>query len=303
MYILVVDKSSARSAKRLLITGASGLVGGHVAREAALTWEVHGTCRNHCVSWPGIRMYGLLLEDEQRVLSLVREVRPDVIIHAAAWTDVDACSRQPELAIAVNTSATAVLAGEAAALGARLIYLSSDMVFDGNKGLYDESDRPNPLNLYGQTKLDGEKAVLSSRNSVVARVALVYGKPVALGNSFSEKMLEEWKRGESVSLFTDQFRSPVWVNDLARALLELAGHEFCGLVHLGGSVRIDRYTFGLALAEKYGFSPNLLRPVSLSGLKNTARRPRDVSFSISRAKALLKSSLSGYNEGISQMII
>jgi len=288
--------------KRLLVTGASGLVGGYLIQQADDLWEIHGTYHKHPVAFNNAEMHCVSMLNEQSIVQCVRSIKPEVIIHTAAWTDVNACERDPQLAYDINAEATAVIAREASRMGARMISLSSDMVFDGRKGLYVESDPVHPLNHYGITKLAGEKYVLDSvPSSVVARVALIYGKPLGEGNSFSERILQKIRKGDPVYLYTDQYRSPVWVADLSRALLELANHEFCGIIHLGGADRVDRYQFGLLLVKKEGFSPDCLYPVSMFDSQTAAERPQDVSFCIRQAQSILKTKLVGYREGINHM--
>jgi len=288
--------------KRLLVTGGSGLVGGHIIRQARGKWEVHGTFYRNGVCFDHAMMHRVSLSDESSARSLIQSVRPHVIIHTAAWTDVDGCEKKPELARQINFISTEWIAQEAAALSARLIYLSSDMVFDGLKGAYRENDAPCPVNIYGRTKKEGEDAVLGYHPSaVVARVALVYGQPVHQGNSFSGRILEKARQGESVSLYTDQYRSPVWVNNLAEALLELAVLPFGGIIHLGGPDRINRFIFGQYLIRKAGCSEDLLIPVSMFDAAPFASRPQDASFNIRKAQDLLKTRLTGYRESIDLM--
>lgn len=288
--------------KRLLVTGASGLVGGYLIQQGGNIWDIHGTYNTHPVICEHAVMHRLSMIDEHSIVQCVRSVRPSVIIHTAAWTDVNACEENPDLAYRINAGATELIAREAAGIDARMIYLSTDMVFDGQRGRYQESDTANPLNQYGKAKLAGEEAVLSEvSSSVVARVALIYGRPVGKGNSFSERILQKIRQGSMVSLYMDQYRSPVWVNNLSGALLELANHEFCGIIHLGGADRVDRYQFGLYLSEKAGFPSGRLRKVSMLDIHPVAPRPKDVSFCIDRASHILKTSLLGYREGIDNM--
>ena len=201
----------------------------------------------------------------------------------------------------INATATEVLAESVERIGGRFVYVSSDMVLDGAKGHYSEEDEARPINYYGHTKLAGERFVadLCSR-FVVARSALIYGTPLesTSSNSFSKRILEKAKVGEEIPLFTDQYRSPILVQDLAAALIELADNDFNGMIHLGGKDRVDRYTFGLRLAEVKGFNSSLLKPYSMLDVSLPAKRPQDVSFNTEKAESLLKTCLHGYIEGI-----
>jgi len=289
--------------KRLLVTGSSGFVGGHVLFQAWGEWKTFATYRTHPFSFPEVTTLSLDLEKEDEIYHLVEKVRPDVIIHCAAWADLEMCEKMPDRAFLINAKAAGILADMCSKLDCRLIYTSTDMVFDGEKGNYDESDKTNPINIYGETKLAGEEEIKRScSNYVIARAALIYGPPLTGSNSFSERILKSVKRGEVVPLFNDQFRSPILVQNLAQALLELAGGEFEGVLHLGGADRVDRYTFGLRLAELKGFSKTLLKPVSMFETPTVAPRPCDTSLNISRARRLLKTRLLGYEEGLKQAV-
>jgi dTDP-4-dehydrorhamnose reductase len=285
--------------KKLLVTGGSGLIGGQVAFKANEAWEVYATRRSNPVNLSSVQSVLLHLEDQNAIPKVIHRIRPDAVIHCAAWSDLDRCEQDKKRAFQINAENTAVLAEVCAESNIRLIFTSSDMVFDGEKGNYTESDIPRPINVYGETKLSAEEKIRSiGSNYVIVRVALVYGKPVTRGNSFSEKILNRFREGKSVPLFTDQFRTPVWVRTLADALIELAGHDYTGTLHIGGPEKTDRYVFGLALAEIAQYSSKLCEPVHMSDLKSIAPRPRDVSLNISLAQNILKTPFAGYRQGL-----
>lgn len=287
--------------KRILITGGSGFVGGHLLSRANRDWEVFTTFRSSPVPPKGVRALSLDLENGKEVREMVEKIQPGVIIHTAAWSDLDGCEEDRDRAFRINAEATGIFAEKSAELGCRFIYTSSDMAFDGEKGNYSESDRIFPINVYGESKIAGEDKIRKvCTNYVVCRVALVYGSPVTGSNSFSEKILQSVRRGDVMPLFTDQYRSPILVQNLTEALLELAGMGFTGTIHLGGMEKVDRYTFGLRLAEVKKFSADLLKPISMSEFHTVAPRPRDVSLDISKAGKLLETQLLGCHEGLKQ---
>ncbi|MBN1779552.1 SDR family oxidoreductase [bacterium] len=288
--------------KRLLLTGASGFVGSEIIRLGSVNWEIHGTWNHHPVTMKGCRAHEMALDDEPDIVRVFDQVKPHAVIHAAAWTDVDGCEKEPDRAHRINAGASAVIASKAAETGARLIYVSSDMVFDGTRGNYSESDAAIPVNVYGKTKLAGEHAVMDLvPDALIARSALIYGHSPGHGNSFTLRMLENFRSGKPMSLFTDQIRSPVWVTDLAGALLELADNKLAGILHLGSPLHMDRYTFGCLLAEAAGFSTDLCRPVRMSDIRLTAPRPRNVSFCTEKVKKYLKTGFMDCRSGIEAM--
>ncbi|HHS12445.1 MAG TPA: SDR family oxidoreductase [bacterium] len=285
--------------KTLLITGVSGLVGGHVLARAAKQYSVTATCHDHPFAWPGVRVRRLDLESADNIRRCMEETRPRAVIHCAAWSGLDACEQDPDRCFRVNAEAPGVLAQSCEAVGSRLVFVSTDMVFDGENAPYDETDETNPVNVYGRAKVEAEKRVLSAcRNAVAARSALVYGPSVTGGRSFSEWILERLGKGEEVPLFTDQYRTPVPVQDLAAALLELADHFCTGILHLAGPQRIDRYAFGEALARARGLDAGLLRPVSMKDVQYAAPRPVDASLNTKRAVSILHTRFSNIQEGV-----
>ncbi|HOT97870.1 MAG TPA: SDR family oxidoreductase [bacterium] len=283
----------------LLLTGASGFLGGHLYAKAQTRWRVTATSHRHPL--PGT--LALDLGDVDACLSLVRSLRPRVILHAAAKANLDVCERDPAAARAINTTAVAHLLDAAAEVGARLILVSSDMVFDGRQGLYTEAAAVHPLSVYGETKAAAEALVLQAGgNHLVARAALIYGRPRLLGTSFSEWIERRLRIGEPVPLYTDQFRSPIWVENLADALLELAESEITGLLHLGGANRIDRYRFAQQLCRVTRYDSSLLQPTSMQGAVSDAPRPVDVSLDSSKAAALLHTLLLDTQTGLERMV-
>jgi len=284
---------------RLLITGGSGFVGGHLIDQAKGEWNVCTTWKTRPVAVRGVKSFKLDISSEKAIENLVLKLQPEVIIHTAAWGDLERCEENPEQAYHINTTSTEVFAEISEKIGSRFLFISSDMVFDGKRGKYRETDEPNPINVYGKTKLTAEKFIKAiCTDYVIARSALIYGSPITGSNSFSEKILKRVSAHQTMPLFTDQYRSPILVQNLAEALLELSKSDFCGTIHLGGMDKTDRYTFGRCLVDIKGFSQDLLNPVSMSTCKTKAPRPKDTSFDISKACSLLKTQLLGFREGL-----
>lgn len=285
--------------RRLLITGGSGFVGGHLVDQARKEWEVYATYGSRPFQFPGAVTFPLSLAEPSQIQTLFGQVKPDAVIHAAVQGDLEKCEKDPETAYRVNAEATRILSRYCTAYSCRLVMISTDMVFDGRQGFYSESSPAHPINVYGRSKLEGEVNVRAEcPGAVIARSSLIYGKPVTGSNSFSEKILAQVRRGKSYPLYTDQIRSPILVDDLACALLELAGNDFHGIIHLGGLESVDRFTFGIALSETAHFDKALLMPVRMDEVPTEAPRPRDSSLDIGLAQSVLKTELRGYREGI-----
>ncbi|NOY78383.1 MAG: SDR family oxidoreductase [Calditrichaeota bacterium] len=286
--------------KKLLITGASGFLGSVLFQKAASQWETIGLYLSHAAPpVTSAKRVQLDLTSEKEVSALFQEFQPDVIIHTAAETRVDVCEANPDSCKAKNIEASRILSHFAQNAHSRLITISTDLVFDGTKGHYSESDPTHPLSLYAQTKVAAEKITLDTcPDAVVARIAIMYGKSPLQRYSFSEWMRKSWEKGQPTPLFYDQFRTPIWVDNLAEALLELASSDFKGILHLGGAQKIDRYSFGKLLAGILGVPENLLIPKSMFDSHPSAARPQDVSLNISRAQSILDTRILTVEEGL-----
>ena len=277
---------------KLIVTGASGFLGGWLAALGRANWEVHAVWWSNPFELPGVVVHRCDLTNAAAVARLFREVRPNAVIHAAAQANLDWCEDHPDEARAVNVGATRTLAELASESETRLVFVSTDMVFDGEKGNYSEDDPVNPISVYGQTKVEAEEVVRAvAPEAAIARTALIFGKPRVGGTSFSEWIEARLRNGKAVPLFTDQYRTPILVQNLSEALLELAGNRFAGTLHLAGTERIDRYTFGLKYARKLGLPLELLRPARLKEARFRAPRPRDLSLDVTRARRTLKTPL------------
>ena len=290
-----------KSRKRILITGGSGFVGGHVIDQALGEWEIYATYQKHPFTIKGVNSIQLDLENDEKIFKAVKDIQPDVMVHTAACSDIDLCEKNKIRTFRINSEVTAQLAQLSTQIGCRMIYISSDMVYDGEKGNYSETDKTQPISVYGKSKLVGEENVIAyASNYAIARLALVYGPPKTGSNSFSEKILERVRRGKTMPLFTDQYRSPILVSNAAEALLELAESDFNGILNLGGSEKVDRYSFGLQLAEVRGFDRSILKPVSMSEVSFGVQRPRDISMDVSKATSILKTELLDCQEGLTK---
>ncbi|HWK07676.1 MAG TPA: NAD(P)-dependent oxidoreductase [Puia sp.] len=289
---------------KLLITGFNGFVAGSLLAQTPADWELHGIGRSVAPE-PGTgssnRFYHQLdLLDAAGLDRLLRAIRPDAVIHAAAIANIDLCEREQGMAEAVNTGVTERLAGICAEIGAKLVFCSTDTVFDGQKGNYTEDDQPIPVNYYAQTKIRAEQAVLAAdKRNVIARLALVMGLPVmGRGNSFLADMLEKLKAGETLRFADNEIRTPIDVITLGAALHELAAGEFAGIVHLAGNTRVNRYEMARRIALKTGFPDADILAINSNSLAGRACRPDDASLDNNRARANLKTPMLSLEEGL-----
>lgn len=274
---------------QLLITGASGLLGSAVAHLAE--GQSHGVCSAYNQHRPSIgASVKLDLTDLSHIDRVMGEANADAIIHAAALTDVDRCERERDLAERVNSEATAAIASAARAIKAFLVYVSTDYVFSGEKGLYSEGDEPSPVNFYGYTKLKGEESVRERANDYcIARASVIYGAVPASGKvNFALWLIERLSRGDRVDVLEDQYVSPTLNLNLAEMILEVAERKLGGIYHLAGAERVSRYQFAMNLCDTLGLDSSLLNPVSMKYMKWIACRPKDSSLNVSKATKVLK---------------
>jgi len=249
-----------------LITGGSGLLGSHCVRQAVkLGVNVVATHHQHAaLEVPGVTWRRVDLEDERSVSGLLNGVKPSVVIHTAAMAQPGDCEKDKARATVINTLCPSWIASACARLGARLLHLSTDLVFSGDAGPYAEDDAVNPISHYGVTKVEAEREVRATLpDHVVVRTSLLLG-PSPGGNRGVEELLHaSLTAGQSPRLYVDEFRTPVASEDLSRVLLALATHPYRGTLHVAGVEAFSRYALGALVAAHLGFGVRQLTAVSL----------------------------------------
>lgn len=266
---------------RILITGGSGLLGSRIAEIALREHEVYaGYCHNKPEFGEPVKLD--LAKDTD--LEVIYNIKPEFIIHTAALTNVDECEANKALAYKINAEGTKRVVEIANELGAFLVYVSTDYVFSGDKGMYKEDDEPNPIDYYGYTKLLGEKYC-----DCIARPCVIYGAKPASGKvNFALWLIDNLRNRKEVKIVTDQFITPTINTNLAKMLLEVAGRELKGVFHLAGATRVSRYDFALQIANKFGLDKDLIIPSRMAEMKWIASRPKDSSLDTSKASRYLK---------------
>lgn len=286
---------------KLLITGVNGFVAGSVVAHAKGKWEIHGIGRSESLAnEPEVIYHTQDLLDEQKVTALFNEIRPDAVIHTAAMANIDVCQKNKEMAEQVNVGITKTIACLCKELGAKMIFCSTDAVFDGTKGNYTESDVPHAVNFYAETKIKAEQIVLSaSDKNVVARLALVMGLPViGQGNSFLADTIGKLGKGIQIPFPVNEIRTPIDVITLGSALVELAGNQFGGIIHLSGCTKINRYQMALEIVKTLGYSTELILSVDSNAMEGRAPRSNDVSMDNSLAQKVLKTPMLTLSKGL-----
>ncbi len=268
-----------------------------ICKEKDDVWGVYGAkgglpmCRQ--------KQFGVDMTVSDSLANIVREIEPECIIHLAAISSIPVCQKDALLAWRINHASTRELAKAAEERGCRLIFASTDQVFDGQRGLYREEHLPEPINVYGETKRAAERTIQKSvENSLVVRFNNTYGPPRFNGLSFSEWILDKEKRGEPITLFTNQYRSPIDVITVAKVLIELIENDLRGILHLGGPMKMDRVSFGNMLLEHMGRDTRGILRLHSTKHDIEGIMPQDTSFDISQARLRLETQIPLIEEGL-----
>ncbi|WNG46447.1 SDR family oxidoreductase [Archangium minus] len=287
---------------RFLVTGSNGLVGSRVCTQLEQRGhEVVGLGRGPRRTGDTYRYVPCDLTREQDVVTAITGAVPEVIIHCASMTEVDLCEREPEQAYASNVTAAAAVARGAKAVGAHVVHVSTDYVFDGDAGPYDEQALPNPRGVYALTKHMGEQAVrVFVPGAAIARTAVVYGWPAAGRANFGVWLLNTLSQGQQVKLFEDQFISPSFADNVAEILVELGERKLGGVWNTCGAEVVDRVTFGRALCEVFGFDAKLITPVKMAELKLASPRPLRSGLRVDKVRAHLRTAPLGLHESLAR---
>ena len=275
--------------KKLLVTGASGFLGWNICTVAKDDWNIFGTVFSHPVTIDGVHIIRIDIGDFQQLKKTFNEIRPDAVIHTAAAASPDYCQIHKSETHKINVDAAVTIAGLCADHEIPLSFTSTDLVFDGSRGMYKEEDPVNPVNVYAEQKVTAEQKISDIYpDAAVCRMPLMLGMPGPANNSFLQPMIKALKDGSRLTLFTDEFRSPVSAGTAARGLL-LSLAQFKEVIHLGGRDRISRYDLGMLVSEILQCGHKHIIACKQKDITFAAPRAADVSLDSSKAFGL------GYN--------
>ena len=255
--------------KKILITGAFGQLGTSLCevlsnKSILATGRVMTlTEKYHCME--------LDITNQENVKELIRNYKPDIIIHLAAMTDVDGCEKNPETAFEINVGATENLLKN---FNGKFIYVSTDYVFDGEEGPYYEDDKVNPVSVYGKTKLYGENLVQESDLEwIILRSNIIFSYNDRTKASFVNWVVDSLKKKQMISVVNDQWNNPTWTNDLANVMSMMIEKNICGIYHYGGGDFLNRYEFAKMIASTFSLDRELIKPITTLELNWLAQRP------------------------------
>jgi len=264
---------------KVVITGASGLLGMNWSCAAAEKGSVLMLLHEREVAVPGARVYKSDLRSVIELTKLLELERPDALIHTVALTNVELCEQEPELAYQVNVDIAQNVALACRESGVKMVHISTDHLFDGGLPFATEEWLPKPVNVYGKTKAQAESRVLDICNDALVVRTNFYGWGTDYRRSFSDFVVSELRRGERINLFDDVFYTPLLMEELIRAVDELLQVDASGIFNLCGDDRVSKYEFGMALAETFGLNSGLIKRAAFADTTNLIKRPKDMSLS------------------------
>lgn len=294
---------------KILITGANGLLGQHLIKLLLDTTahEIIATSKREprlVLQDSRLHYYSLDITDGMAVNLLLEKLQPDTIIHCAALTQVDECEQQPIKAWEINVTATRFIVDAAKKINAFVIFVSTNFVFDGLSGPYKEEDTVNPVSYYGSTKVAAEKAVAESGlQYAIVRTCLLYGN-ILFGtrSNVISWVKENLEQGKKIKVVSDQWRTPTYIEDLAKGILLIAEKKVVGLFHISGKDFLSPYDMAMATADYLHLDKSLIEKVDASVFTQPAKRPATTGFVINKAKKVLDYSPLSFIEGLKKML-
>ena len=284
---------------KVLITGGSGFLGWNLCKSFRFQYETCAFYNKHNLYLDNCSFYKVDIRNEKEVIEKVKEISPDVIVHTAAIANAQLCEIDKENAYKVNVEGTRNIKNAAEAVGAKLIYISTDLVYSGDKDFFTELDPPAPKSYYAKTKLEAEGIVRDYENHIILRIALLYGWGNVFTNSFTDWLHTELRAKRHIKVFTDQFRTPIYVMDVADAIKELIQKDIKNeLFNLGGPEKISRYEFAKRFVETFGYKEELLEPVKMEDVKSYVSGVKDCSLDSSKIQKILSFKIKNINEGL-----
>jgi dTDP-4-dehydrorhamnose reductase len=289
----------------ILITGANGFLGGYLVelllqKEYTVIATGKGECRlpfkhTNFIYAP------MDFTDPFTVHDVFEKFQPQIVVHAGAMSKPDECEQQQWQAYLVNVEGTVTTLMNAAEQKSFFVFVSTDFVFDGEKGMYKEGDATGPVNYYGKTKLEAEEAVMEYEHDwAIVRTVLVYGKPILSRPNILTVVKEKLEKGETYNVFDDQLRTPTYVGDLAAGILQIIERKAKGIYHLSGKDVLSPYAMACKTADFLGLDKTLIHPVSASAFVQPAKRPARTGFAIDKARLQLGFEPISFDEGLAR---
>ena len=285
---------------KVLIIGENSLVGSTLSNYAKNTFDLYHTYHNITINNKNSIQIDIVKETH-KILDLIKKIKPDLVIHTVAYANVDFCEKNNYDANFLHVSVTEKIAQTCALIGAKILYFSTDAVFDGKQNeKYVESDISHPLSYYGKTKLAAEKILMdTSKNNIVFRTTVIYG-PYSRSR-FTSWVLDNLKQNKTVPAFTDQFNTPTLIDDLCKVILNTLNLDLSGIYHAAGKTCLSRYDFALKIAKTFDYDEALIIPTLSSAVNQIAPRPKNGCLDSTRLEKILNFDFSSIDSGLDFM--
>ena len=282
--------------KKLLVIGASGLLGSKAIELGKERYETHGTyAKNEREG-----LYKLDVSDKAAVFSLIEKIRPDIVMDTHGLNNVDYGESHQEEVWKVNVEGSKTVAEASQMVGAKYIFISSDYVFSGTKSIYTEKDKPDPVNYVGRAKWAVESLLeVLGINYIAARTSGLYGKSSSTGKkSFVQFVVENVQKGAKIDVINDQYSSPTLVDDIVQSLFALTETNATGVFNVVGRDCITKYDFARAICKEFKLDESLIIPCATANILQAAKRPVKVKMSTRKIKQLIKQTPVGVKKGL-----
>jgi len=289
---------------KILITGANGFLGYYLveqllAKNFLVIATGKGDCRLPFTHDLNFQWRSMDFTDPFSIHDVFENIKPDVVVHSGAMSKPDECEMDQVKAYLVNVEGTVQLLINSEELKSFFIFLSTDFVFDGERGMYNEEDVPRPVNYYGRTKLDAEEAVKEYEYDwAIVRTVLVYGKNHSGHNNILKIVKEKLEKGEEYNVVDDQVRTPTYVEDLAKGIVTIIEKKATGIFHLSGKVVLTPYQMAIETAEYLKLDSSLIKKVTAANFSQQAKRPLRTGFIIDKARNELGYEPVSFEEGL-----
>jgi dTDP-4-dehydrorhamnose reductase len=286
---------------KIFVTGISGLLGVNFAAQVRGSHEVSGAFLRHPIALDDVTAIELDVCDAAALERQLDAVRPDVVLHTAGLTNVDACEDHPDLATRLNVDAARAVAVAARRAGARVAHVSTDQLFDGSAAFVTEETPAAPVNNYGRSKLAAERAVSEvSPDALIVRTNF-YGWGTSVRPSFSDWILGALERREPLNMFNDTYFTPILINDLVERIVGLIERRVSGVVNVAGAERLSKHAFARCAADVFGLPADRIVGTPLASMGLRAARPRDMSLHTGKISALLGEAMPGARDGLERL--
>lgn len=287
---------------KLFVTGGSGLLGSNIIKTASERFYVYSSYHKNKVNFKNCKCSLSKIDITNRSqLKVINDINPKLIVHCAALTSVDNCENDPENAYLQNVVSTENIVNIAEKNESFLIHISTDAVFDGKKGNYSEEDKAYPINVYGNTKLEAEKIVKKSNIDYCIVRTNIYGWNKLNKFSLAEWMINKLENKIKLNAFYDVKITPILVNNLARALLEIFESNICDTLHISGSESCSKFEFAETIADIFHLERSLINKISVDEIELPAKRGKNLSLNIEKAQSLLNTKLLNVKDGLREM--